>query len=78
MVEEKDTAVKQLLAAIQANPATAPALQKGVQTNVAAKAVAEKKLNDLKATISGELETKLRQAEQALERLAATTKPMQH
>ena len=74
LVEEKDAAVKQLLAAIQANPATAPALQKGVQTNVAAKSVAEKKLSDLKVTISGELETKLRQAEQALERLEATAK----
>jgi class 3 adenylate cyclase/CHASE2 domain-containing sensor protein len=74
LVEEKDASVKQLLAAIQANPASTPAHQKEFQTNVAAKSVAEKELNDLKATISGELETKLRQAEQALERLEATAK----
>jgi len=74
VVAEKDAAVKQLLAAIQANPATAPALQKGVQTNIAAKTTAEKNVADLKVKVTGTLASKLKEAHAALQRLEAAAK----
>ncbi|MBT7854726.1 MAG: CHASE2 domain-containing protein [Opitutae bacterium] len=74
VVAEKDAAVKQLLVAIQANPATAPALQKGVQTNIAAKAAAEKNVADLKAKVAAPLTKKLKEAQEALQRLEAAAK----
>jgi class 3 adenylate cyclase len=74
VVAEKDAAVKQLLVAIQTNPATAPALQKGVQTNIAAKAAAEKNVADLKAKVAAPLTKKLKEAQEALQRLEAAAK----
>ncbi len=73
-VEEKDAIIKQLQAAKQASPANEQALQKAEQTNVAAKAAAQKELDALRAAVAGELDNKLKQAQQALQRLEATAK----
>ncbi len=69
---KRKNTVEELLKAIQATPAAAPALQPKVQENIQARDAAEKELADLKAATLAPLEKKVSEAQAALDRLKAT------